>query len=86
MIKNISKYKPAIIFLACPNNPTSNLWDKDKIIQIIESSESIVVIDEAYVDFCESSYIDLIWPTQRLNIAVNTPQNIKPNTPIALKG
>lgn len=68
MIKNISKYKPAIIFLACPNNPTSNLWDKDKIIQIIESSESIVVIDEAYVDFCESSYIDLIEKYENLVI------------------
>ena len=68
MIKNISKHKPAIIFLACPNNPTSNLWDKDKIIQIIESSESIVVIDEAYVDFCESSYIDLIEKYENLVI------------------
>ncbi len=68
MIKNISKYKPAIIFLACPNNPTSNLWDKDKIIQIIDSSESIVVIDEAYVDFCESSYIDLIEKYENLVI------------------
>ena len=68
MIKNISKYKPAIIFLACPNNPTSNLWDKHKIIQIIESSESIVVIDEAYVDFCESSYIDLIEKYENLVI------------------
>ena len=68
MIKNISKYKPAIIFLACPNNPTSNLWDKDKIIKIIESSESIVVIDEAYVDFCESSYIDLIEKYENLVI------------------
>ncbi|MEC8421942.1 MAG: histidinol-phosphate transaminase [Pseudomonadota bacterium] len=68
MIKNISKYKPAIIFLACPNNPTSNLWDKDKIIQIVESSESIVVIDEAYVDFCESSYIDLIEKYENLVI------------------
>jgi histidinol-phosphate aminotransferase len=68
MIKNISKYKPAIIFLACPNNPTSNLWDKNKIIQIIESSESIVVIDEAYVDFCESSYIDLIEKYENLVI------------------
>ena len=68
MIKNISKYKPAIIFLACPNNPTGNLWDKDKIIQIIESSESIVVIDEAYVDFCESSYIDLIEKYENLVI------------------
>ena len=68
MIKNISKYKPAIIFLACPNNPTSNLWDKDKIIQIIENSESIVVIDEAYVDFCESSYIDLIEKYENLVI------------------
>ena len=33
MIKNISKYKPAIIFLACPNNPTAIYGIKIKLFK-----------------------------------------------------
>lgn len=40
-----------ILFLCSPNNPTGNLVDKATIIELIESFQGIVVIDEAYVDF-----------------------------------
>jgi histidinol-phosphate aminotransferase len=41
-----------IIFLCSPNNPTSNLLAEEEIIRILKGFEGIVVVDEAYIDFC----------------------------------
>tara|TARA_Y100001935_G_C17311708_1_gene517033 strand:+ start:13915 stop:14997 length:1083 start_codon:yes stop_codon:yes gene_type:complete len=57
MISMMKKHNPAIIFLANPNNPTGNLFPNDQIIQIIESAEGIVVIDEAYGPFHKTSFL-----------------------------
>ncbi|MGK9367759.1 histidinol-phosphate transaminase [Melioribacter sp. Ez-97] len=40
-----------ILFLCSPNNPTSNLLDKNIIRKLITDLNLIVVIDEAYIDF-----------------------------------
>ena len=42
-----------IIFLCSPVNPSGNLLDKATILRILESFQGLVVIDEAYIDFCE---------------------------------
>ena len=46
-----------------PNAPTSILLDKDKIVYLLENNKSsVVIIDEAYIDFAKdgSSVIDLV--------------------------
>lgn len=43
-----------LLFLCSPNNPTGNLLDPDKVDRIIENFPGIVVVDEAYIDFCET--------------------------------
>jgi histidinol-phosphate aminotransferase len=43
-----------ILFLCSPNNPTANLLDRDKIIEVLKRFYGLVVIDEAYIDFSES--------------------------------
>ena len=51
------------IVFANPNAPTSLLLNREKVIDIIKSNpESIVICDEAYIDFAEegSSVIDLV--------------------------
>ena len=40
-----------LIFICSPNNPTSNCFAQDDIIQVIESFNGLVVLDEAYIDF-----------------------------------
>lgn len=40
-----------IIWLCSPNNPTANLLHKSDVATILEQSNCIVVIDEAYIDF-----------------------------------
>lgn len=42
-----------IIFLCSPNNPTGNSIPKEQIETILERSNCLVVIDEAYIDFSE---------------------------------
>jgi histidinol-phosphate aminotransferase len=40
-----------IIFLCSPNNPTGNLLRKDDVLNLCKKYNSIIIIDEAYVDF-----------------------------------
>ena len=41
-----------IIFLCSPNNPTGNALDNGSILKIINEFNGLVVVDEAYIDFC----------------------------------
>ncbi len=58
LIDTIKKEQPAVIFLAYPNNPTANLFDRKMLDQIIQTSQGLVVIDEAYAPFANASYMD----------------------------
>ena len=50
-----------LVFICSPNNPTSNSFERDTVISIIEHFRGIVVIDEAYIDFSdEPSLLPLI--------------------------
>ncbi len=41
-----------VVFICNPNNPTGNTQNLSDIIRIIEEFDGIVVVDEAYIDFC----------------------------------
>ena len=43
-----------VIFLCSPNNPTGNVLNRDKIVEVLKRFYGIVVIDEAYIDFTKS--------------------------------
>lgn len=40
-----------VIFLCSPNNPTGNSLEREKLYQLLNVFQGIVVIDEAYIDF-----------------------------------
>ncbi len=40
-----------LILLCSPNNPTGNTFDPDAIKLLLERTEALVVLDEAYIDF-----------------------------------
>jgi len=44
---------PKMIFLSSPNNPTGNSFKRQDIIRVVQESDAIVVLDEAYCDFSE---------------------------------
>jgi len=58
MLTAITKHQPAVIFIAYPNNPTGNLFDAEAVSRIIESAPGVVVVDEAYHAFADSSFMD----------------------------
>ena len=63
MLAAIAEHKPAITYLAYPNNPTANLWDDVAIENIINAAGlqgGLVVMDEAYQPFASKSYINRI--------------------------
>jgi histidinol-phosphate aminotransferase len=50
-LETVRERSPQIIFLATPNNPTGITIPEKTLHQILEASESLVVIDEAYIDY-----------------------------------
>ncbi len=51
MLAAVREHRPALIYLAYPNNPTANLWNDAAIEAIIEAAPGLVVMDEAYQPF-----------------------------------
>jgi len=43
--------RPALTWLAFPNNPTGNLFSREAILRVVEASPGLVVVDEAYYPF-----------------------------------
>ncbi len=61
MLAAIAQHRPAITYLAYPNNPTANLWDDaviERIILAAGEQGGLVVMDEAYQPFASKSYLD----------------------------
>ena len=53
----IKTQKPKIIFIAYPNNPTGNLFNRKKIETIIKSTNALVVLDEAYYAYADDTFL-----------------------------
>ncbi len=51
MLAAVREHRPALVYLAYPNNPTANLWNDAAIDAIIEAAPGLVVMDEAYQPF-----------------------------------
>jgi histidinol-phosphate aminotransferase len=51
MLSAVREHRPALVYIAYPNNPTANLWDEGAIDAIVEAAPGLVVIDEAYQPF-----------------------------------
>src|SRR5579862_246005 len=52
----LARWQPdiKIIFLCSPNNPTGNVLSTQDIVSICKKLNSIIVVDEAYIEFSES--------------------------------
>lgn len=60
MLKAIERHQPKVIFIANPNNPTGRPFPLGQIKQIIEASNGLVVVDEAYEAFATESFMDQV--------------------------
>jgi len=50
----------ALLYLVCPNNPTANQFNREKIKAIIEEFPGIVIVDEAYAEYADYSLAPLL--------------------------
>jgi histidinol-phosphate aminotransferase len=60
LLEAIERERPRVIFLASPNNPTANCFDSAALQTLIEAAPGVVVIDEAYYDFCGRTLVPLL--------------------------
>ena len=61
MLAAIEQHRPALTFLAYPNNPTGNAFDRAAMERIIRASPGLVVVDEAYHAFAGGlSFLDAL--------------------------
>ena len=56
-IERMQAEKPALVFLAYPNNPTGVLYPEKQVIEIIKACPGLVVLDEAYHVFAGKSFL-----------------------------
>jgi histidinol-phosphate aminotransferase len=60
MLAAIEARRPAVTFIANPNNPTGNLFERPGLVSIIKACTNyggLVVIDEAYFAFAGDSFL-----------------------------
>jgi histidinol-phosphate aminotransferase len=60
MLAAIEQHRPALIYLAYPNNPTGTLWDGAVIERIAQAAPGLVVMDEAYQPFASADSLALM--------------------------
>lgn len=65
----VEMMKPNVVFVASPNNPTGNVMTADRVRGLVEAAAtSLVVVDEAYVDYAPASVRE--WRTDHANLAI----------------
>jgi histidinol-phosphate aminotransferase len=57
MAAAIACERPALVFLAYPNNPTGNLFDTAAVERVLRTAPGLVVVDEAYHAFAGASFL-----------------------------
>ncbi|MFN7643952.1 MAG: histidinol-phosphate transaminase [Burkholderiales bacterium] len=58
MLAAIAEHRPAVVWLAYPNNPTGNCFDRADVERILAAAPGLVVLDEAYQPFALDSWMD----------------------------
>ena len=59
-IQKIKEYNPKVIFLCSPNNPTGELLKPKFIEEVLNTSNYMVIVDEAYIEFSGKTNIKLL--------------------------
>ncbi len=60
IFETMKKQNPKMIFICNPNNPTGTTIEPKDILKIVEKNESIVVVDEAYYEFCGKTVVEYV--------------------------
>jgi len=53
----IERERPTLVYLAYPNNPTGNLFERGDIEAVLGATRGLVVVDEAYYAFADATFL-----------------------------
>ena len=53
----LAEHRPAVTYVAHPNNPTGNGLDLDAVAALAAEADGLVVVDEAYAPYAESTFL-----------------------------
>lgn len=56
-LARLREVRPALVFLAYPNNPTGVLYPQADVEAIVRAADGLVVLDEAYHVFAQASFL-----------------------------
>jgi histidinol-phosphate aminotransferase len=56
-VERMKSERPALVFIAYPNNPTGVLYDEADVLAILRAADGLVVLDEAYHVFAQKSFL-----------------------------
>jgi histidinol-phosphate aminotransferase len=64
VLESVERERPALVFIAYPNNPTGNLFDSGAMQRLMQAAPGLVVVDEAYHAFAGRSFMPQLdsWP------------------------
>jgi histidinol-phosphate aminotransferase len=57
-----------LIIFSTPNNPTGRIISREDILYIVENVDALVIVDEAYFEFCGETVIDSIRDFENLAV------------------
>lgn len=60
LLEAIAENNPKIIFLCTPNNPTGEVLSKNFIESILQNTNAIVALDEAYIEFSSDNNLNIL--------------------------
>jgi histidinol-phosphate aminotransferase len=56
-VARVRAEKPALVFIAYPNNPTGALYTDEEVAAVIRAAPGLVVVDEAYHAFAQKTFM-----------------------------
>jgi len=59
-LEQVRVHRPALIYIAYPNNPTGVLYPEEDVVAVLRAAEGLVVLDEAYHVFARKSFMPML--------------------------
>ena len=60
MISEACENNAKLVYLCNPNNPTGHTFSREDILKVLDAVPSLVILDEAYIEFFGESGVDLL--------------------------
>jgi histidinol dehydrogenase len=68
MLRAVEMKRPDVTIICSPNNPTGCSIDEVELVRLLEASEGLIAVDEAYFEFAGTSVVSLL--DQHKNLVV----------------